>query len=220
MALQYPIYLNLESETCLVVGGGPVGERKVESLLEAGSKVRVVSLDFTDNLKKLAEAGRIHILVEAYGHKHLDAVKLVFAATNDRKVNAQISADCAEAKVLCNRADNGAEGDFVTSSVIRRGDLIISFTTGSLFPALTGKILKELESRFDVSYADYVSLLGSLRSKIKSDTSDPKLRKTAAESLLNSETDLLKMLRDGEKKLAIETAYKIVEDVLSHGRNT
>ena len=56
---RYPISLDLSQKICLVVGGGPVAERKVKSLLECGALVRVVSPEITPGLENLADEGRI-----------------------------------------------------------------------------------------------------------------------------------------------------------------
>jgi siroheme synthase (precorrin-2 oxidase/ferrochelatase) len=55
----YPLFALLEDRACLVVGGGAVGERKVQDLLRAGARVTVVSRE-TDaaQLADLADAGR------------------------------------------------------------------------------------------------------------------------------------------------------------------
>ena len=39
----YPIFAIIEDRPCLVVGGGAVGERKVQDLRVAGARVTVVS---------------------------------------------------------------------------------------------------------------------------------------------------------------------------------
>ena len=44
----YPIFLKVESQTCLVVGGGEVGARKVETLLSCGASVALVSPEVVD----------------------------------------------------------------------------------------------------------------------------------------------------------------------------
>ncbi len=51
----YPICLDIKDKQCLVVGGGLVGTRKVQTLLDCGAHVRVVSLRFSDELQKLAQ---------------------------------------------------------------------------------------------------------------------------------------------------------------------
>src|SRR4030065_569160 len=52
-----PVFANLIDKPCLVVGGGAVGERKVQDLRVAGARVTVVSPEITHNLAELAGAG-------------------------------------------------------------------------------------------------------------------------------------------------------------------
>ncbi len=218
MPLHYPIFLNLNGTTSLVVGGGSVGERKVLSLLQAGSEVRLVSMDITTKLLELASLEKITLLKEPYRTEHLESIKLVFAATNNSDVNQQISEDAAMRSILCNRADIGSSGDFVTPSVIRRGDLCIGFTTGNNFPALTSRISKELEDRFDTAYADYTALLGKMRIHIHSSTERSDIRKLAASSLLDAESQLLKLIGSNNFLLAEKTAFEIVNQVFLNER--
>jgi len=55
----YPVALDLRDRPCLVVGGGPVAEGKVEGLLDAGARVTVVSPALTERLAAWATEGRI-----------------------------------------------------------------------------------------------------------------------------------------------------------------
>jgi Siroheme synthase (precorrin-2 oxidase/ferrochelatase domain) len=55
----YPVALDLRDRLCLVVGGGPVAEAKVEGLLAAGARVTVVSPELTESLAGWAIDGRI-----------------------------------------------------------------------------------------------------------------------------------------------------------------
>jgi len=39
----YPVHLDIQNRSCLVVGGGSVGTRKVATLLDCGANVTVIS---------------------------------------------------------------------------------------------------------------------------------------------------------------------------------
>jgi cobalt-precorrin 5A hydrolase/precorrin-3B C17-methyltransferase len=112
-----------------------VGERKVAGLLAAGANIRVVSKSATAKLIELANAGKINWVARAYQSGDLDGAELVFAATNDRAVNAQVARDAHVARILCNVADAPDEGDFHVPAVLRQDDLTIAVGTGGRSPS-------------------------------------------------------------------------------------
>ena len=57
----YPVNLDIKSKECLVVGGGSVSSRKVATLLKCGTKITVVSPEFSESLQKLSDNGTITI---------------------------------------------------------------------------------------------------------------------------------------------------------------
>ncbi len=65
-ARYYPLFLAIEGRTCLVVGAGAVGERKVRTLLKYGANVRIVArelsawLDEKSSEKSMSWAGRLY----------------------------------------------------------------------------------------------------------------------------------------------------------------
>ncbi len=49
----YPIFLDVKTKSCLVIGGGPVGARKAVILEKCGASVTVLSEHFDDLLVSL-----------------------------------------------------------------------------------------------------------------------------------------------------------------------
>lgn len=132
----YPIVLtSLAGALAVVVGGGPVGERKARGLLAAGARVRLVSPAATPQLRAWADAGRIAWLGRPYAPGDLAGAALAFAATDARAVNAQVARDAAAAGLLCNVADAPAEGSFHLPAVHRAGDLTVAVSSGGAAPA-------------------------------------------------------------------------------------
>ena len=64
--INLPIFIKLQSQHCLVVGGGAVATRKIKKLLIAGAQVFVVAPDICDELKKINESGEIHYIKQNY----------------------------------------------------------------------------------------------------------------------------------------------------------
>ncbi|CAM4362293.1 precorrin-2 dehydrogenase/sirohydrochlorin ferrochelatase family protein [Paenibacillus tarimensis] len=176
MVRYYPIMLRLEGIRCIVIGGGPVAERKVHGLLEAGAEVVVVSPALTDGLEKLAAGGFIHCCKREYREQDLDYAALVFAAAGDRAVNREVAEAAKRRAIPCTVADKPLEGDFVTPSVVRRGDLVISVTASGNSPALAAHIARELEERYGSEYEDFTAWLGRLRVMAAAELKDSGLR--------------------------------------------
>lgn len=46
----FPMFIELENEICLIIGGGKVALRKAETLLDMGAEVHVISREFEPGL--------------------------------------------------------------------------------------------------------------------------------------------------------------------------
>lgn len=189
----YAIALDLTGKACLVVGGGQVAERKIHSLLDCGACVRVVSLELTAGLEKMAEAGLIDYRQGRYHTSDLLDVFLVIGATDSEKVNRQVAADCLARNLLVNIVDNPAQCNFYVPAVVKRGPLTIAVSTGGKSPLLARKIREELELAYGPQYGEFLDLIAGLRKDIISKVSDSKKKKEILEGLVSDEVmDLLK----------------------------
>ena len=119
-----------------MIGGGPVGQRKVAKLLTVQAQVRLISPVVTEQLERWAEQGRIEWLARPYQHGDLASAKLVFAATNQRTVNAQVVQEATTRGLLCNVADNPAEGNFHVPAVYRGETVLLTVSTSGQSPGL------------------------------------------------------------------------------------
>jgi precorrin-2 dehydrogenase/sirohydrochlorin ferrochelatase len=157
-----PIFLSTADLLALVVGGGPVGQRKMGVLLAAGATVRLVCLE-------PQPAGLIHLRLEwrsePYKAEHLDGAKLVFTAATD-DVNGRVQADAAARGLLVCRADDAPMGDFITPAVVSSGRRFkLALTTGGASPALSRCIRSRLWEMFDDTFGEWVDLLDDWRDR-------------------------------------------------------
>ncbi len=120
----------LEERKVVVVGGGRVGQRKVELLLDAGADVTLVCPDCVAELGELAISGAVKWLSKRFEAVDLQSAVMVFACTDDKNVNRHILEVAKLAHVPCCCADgNWPDGDFVTPAILRDGQVLISVST-------------------------------------------------------------------------------------------
>jgi precorrin-2 dehydrogenase len=169
----YPIALDLRGRWCLVVGGGPIGEAKVDGLLDAGARVTVVSPEVTEHLAAHARAGRIRHLARVYERADLDGHQIVFAAAGDRAVTEAVARDGRARGVWVNAADDPAYCDFLLPSVLRRGRLVVAVSTSGASPGLARAIRQALEEHLTADYAPLVELVAEVRRELRGGAQAP-----------------------------------------------
>ncbi len=162
----YPLFALIEDRPCLVVGGGAVGERKIQDLLTAGARVTVISQTLTPRLVELADQGHIHFIQDDFSPRYLDGMTLVVGATDDQQVNREVSAAAQARNLLVNIVDAPELCTFIVPAQVRRGPLTIAVSTGGASPALARQMREDLEQRFGPEYARYLRLLQGVRDRV------------------------------------------------------
>ncbi len=167
MSDYFPAFLDLRGRRCVVVGGGAIGERKVDSLLAAGARVTLVSPALTPRLAALAAAGLLAHRRRLFRRADVRGAALVIAATGVPAVDAAVAAEARRRRALVNVVDRPAECDFILPSVLRRGGLQIAVSTGGRSPALAREIRKRLERVIGPEYAALVERVGRARARAR-----------------------------------------------------
>ncbi|MFC1578399.1 bifunctional precorrin-2 dehydrogenase/sirohydrochlorin ferrochelatase [Thermodesulfobacteriota bacterium] len=207
----YPVHLDINDRNCLVVGGGGVGTRKVKTLLDCGARVTLVSPKVSPQLRDLAASGDIILKERSYQSDDLSNMFLVIGATDDEKLNKQISSDANRLNTLCNIADRPEVCNFILPSIVHRDDLVITISTSGQSPAMAKKLRKSLENQFGKEYGMLLRLMGAIRKKLLQQAHEPEAHRPLFEQLINS--DLIGMIQEGE----VEKIDSLLLDVLGEG---
>jgi precorrin-2 dehydrogenase/sirohydrochlorin ferrochelatase len=163
----FGMFIELARRECLVVGGGSVGTRKVQSLLEAGARVTVVSREVTPELKRLIDGGTVAYRGESFAPAHLAGMFLCVSALDGRAENEVVAGSCRKRGVLVNVVDDPVLSDFFFPSVVRRGDLVVAVSSGGVAPSMVKRIRRDLEEEYGPEYAQVLRILGRLREKLR-----------------------------------------------------
>ena len=160
--MQFPVNLNLHGRPVLVVGGGRIAYRKVEQLLMADAEVTVLSPMFVDEFHSLP----VTLVQREYESGDIDAFRLVITATGNTPVNQQIFDECEVKGIWINSADDPDRCAFTLPAALRRGDLMVTVSTGGASPALASWLRSHLELSIVPEFEEVVSRLAIERARI------------------------------------------------------
>lgn len=140
----YPVFLELSGQSCLVVGAGAVGCRKIASLLECPiERLHVIDLAEPDtNLQVLLEDKRVSFTKRPFTPSDVEGCALVFAATSSRQTNDAVARACAERGILCNCTDAPKDSSFIVPALVEQGNIAIALSTGGASRRLPGRSVK------------------------------------------------------------------------------
>lgn len=191
--MYYPINLKIDDMKVVIVGGGKIAYRKCTNFLAFSKKVVIISKDFIDEFENIKD--EVEIIENDYDEKYIKDAFVVVAATNNKNVNHEIGIYCRQHGKLVNVVDDSSLSNFAVPSFVKRGDLLLSISTGGKSPSLSAKIRQDLEKIYDEDYEEYVNLLGEARQKIIRDVEDVNERKIKLNSLLNLTIEDLKEIK-------------------------
>ncbi len=206
----YPIYLDIEDRDVLIVGGGSVCSRKAASLLRHGARVRVVSPEVSDEVRRMVSEGAVTLIERNYELGDVDGCALVIASTDDLSVNARVASDARRLRIPVNVVDVTDLCDFIVPSVIEQGSVQIAISTGGKSPALARSLRRTIEGSIGPEWGELNDLLGSLRPVAKEALATDRDRKAMFDRILDA--GVLELLRDGRREEAMQRIAAICHD--------
>lgn len=179
----FPFFVDLKNKRSLIVGGGVVAARKVETLLNYGVEIVVNAPYICEKMVEYVD--KITFEKGLFVDKDISSYFFVVAATDDREVNHKIAQKCHELGVLVNVVDSKEESSFIFPSTIQRGDLSIGVTTSGNSPIVARKVKQDIESQLSIDYETLLKQLGEARKLILNEVEDGQRRKMYFKQLVD-----------------------------------
>jgi siroheme synthase-like protein len=208
MNTYYPVYIRLQDQPCIVIGGGKVAEGKVDGLLASQARVTVISPDLTPHLQDLVEHKQIIYLARPYTSGDLTGAFLVICATDQGEINHQVWQEATANRQLVNVVDDTPRCNFIAPSILRKGDLTIAISTSGKAPALAIRLKERLGREIGPKYERFLELAGELREPLARHIPDFETRKALWYELVDSE--ILDVLAEGDEAAAREIISRVV----------
>jgi precorrin-2 dehydrogenase/sirohydrochlorin ferrochelatase len=167
----FPVGLVVTGRRCLVVGGGAVAARKIAGLLACGASVTVVAPELHEAVATLAEEGALDgvdehpldLQLRPYRAGEAANYRLVFTATGDPTVDAEVHRDADAAGVWVNSADDPTRCSAVLPAVHRDGAVSVAVSTGGASPALASWLRDRVATALGPGLGELAELLAEGR---------------------------------------------------------
>lgn len=207
MSRLYGAFIQIKERRCVVVGGGPVAERKITGLLDCQGVVTVIAPSVTEVIAGWAGRGTIEWLQREYRPGDAAGAFLTIAATDSKDVNARVAAEAEQSGRLVNVVNDPERGNVTLPAVVRRGRLQIAVSTSGASPLIAKRIRQELERHFGEEYEEYLDLLAEARRQLLLREQEEEQRTAIFRKLADS--DLLALLRQGQRA----EAERLIADI-------
>ena len=161
---RFPLCINLENKSFVVVGSGRVAMRKLAAIRQFTDKIKVIT---KEPIKEDLYDG-IKIERKTFDEDDLEGADFVITATGCPAQDEAVVAICKSRDIPVNAADDREECDFFLPGIIKRGDLVVSVSTTGKSPAYSRYLREQIEDMLPDNIEAILDILGDLRKKLPS----------------------------------------------------
>jgi siroheme synthase-like protein len=195
-----PVSLSLGNRRCLVVGGGEVALRKIDTLLDYETSITVIAPEAVEKISYYADKKNLHLEQREYKSPEAGNYDLVIAASDNKDVNRQVYDDARKAKAPINVVDAPELCDFIFPAILKRDLLTVAISTDGKAPFLAGRLKTILDGIFPSHWSRISRLAARFRDKVRVRWAKDGAKKAECyQKFLESDwKDLISRLNDNE----------------------
>lgn len=166
----FPIVLDLDHVSVALVGAGQLAAKRLKQLDQAGARRLTVFSEAPDEALAASAGERLIRRLPTDGD--LAAFQVIYIVDLDPGIAADLAARCRSLGRLVNVEDVKHLCDFHTPSQVRRGDLLLSISTGGKSPGLAQRLRRYLEDLFHPDWEDHLDELARARAHWRAEGAD------------------------------------------------
>lgn len=141
----YPILIDIQQLSVLVVGGGKIATRKVCGLIEAGAKPTVIAPTFSETLLTAKRNGLVLLRERSFQYGDTTGFQVIFICTDNPAVNQAVLNETTP-RQLVNDTTNQHNSNFFNMALIKENDFAIALTTNGKNPRKTKQLKEKIRS--------------------------------------------------------------------------
>lgn len=166
----YPVFLKLDQLKILLVGAGNVGLEKLQSLLSnsPNTRITVIAPFIKDEVRDfLKDFPNCQIIRREFQPCDIENKELIFLATDNALLHAEIKRSAAVKGILVNVADTPGLCDFYLGSIVQKGSLKIAISTNGKSPTIAKRIKEMMNDLLPEEIDDLLDNMQSIRNEMK-----------------------------------------------------
>ena len=162
-----PVFLRLQHQSAVVVGGGGVALRKVSALRKAGARVTVIAPALHPQLAAQAARGELRHIAAAFAPAHLGDAVAVIAATDDAAVNCAVSETAQAHHIPVNVVDEPELSTFIFPAIIDRAPILVAVSSAGHAPVLARRVRAQIEALLPARLGALARFMGERRRAVQ-----------------------------------------------------
>ncbi|MCQ2507773.1 MAG: bifunctional precorrin-2 dehydrogenase/sirohydrochlorin ferrochelatase [Dorea sp.] len=128
----FPLFVDISKKNFLIIGGGKIALRRVQTLLGFTRNLTIVSPELQDDLELLVKKENLDWKKDFYNKEYLDGADYVLAATNDPICNETVVADCKKRRIPVNASHRKELCDFYFPSIVQEDHMVVGICGSGL----------------------------------------------------------------------------------------
>lgn len=163
----FPVFLDANYITAMIIGGGEVASRKIELLLKSTVNITIMSKHVCASVERLINLHQLTWLKQNYQTGHFSQINLVIAATDDTLVNKAIAEESRSLNILTNVVDQPALCTYITPAIIDRSPMLIALSSSGSAPILIRMLREQIEKTLPQGYGKLADFSFKFRDHVK-----------------------------------------------------
>ena len=163
----FPLFVDTVNLNVLLVGAGDVASRKLALLTRTEANIHVIAPQVNAEVQHYADADRILLSVRDVAHADIQNYDLVYLATANDYLNAELATLATARGIWVNAVDNPAFCRFITPSIVDRGRLVVAISTAGAAPVFARTIRSRLEASLPQSLKPLFDFVADRRVEVQ-----------------------------------------------------
>lgn len=140
----FPLFMDISEQKIVVVGGGNIAARRVNTLSQFCDNITVVAPVIHPEIQKLEQEQKVVVFQRKYQREDIYDAWMVLAATDDHKLNEEIYSVAKCLGALVNVASNQEKCDFHFPGIVKKDSCVVGINAAGQDHSGAAKLRKRI----------------------------------------------------------------------------